>query len=68
VASNAPTHQHPYQQFSQEYARIRGVPYARASRRPFYLGTLPNEALGVARLSAQHGLELWQKAVANGEA
>jgi Glycosyl transferase family 2 len=68
VASNAPKDKHPYQEFSEEYLRIRGAPYARASRRPFYFGALPNEALGVARLSAQHGLELWQKAVASGEA
>ncbi|MEP6483653.1 MAG: glycosyltransferase [Rudaea sp.] len=68
VASNAPKDRHPYKEFHQEYERIRGKQFVRAPRRPFYLGNLPNEALGVARMSAQHGLELWQKAVANGEA
>ena len=68
VASNASRDRHPYEQFAEEYVRIRGAPFKRATRRPFFLGTIPNEALGVARLSAQHGLELWQKAVANGEA
>src|ERR1700722_5147739 len=68
VASNAPKDRHPYEQFASEYQNIRGAPYARAIRRPFYFGSLPSEALGAARISAQHGIELWQKAVANGEA
>ena len=68
VASNAPATRRPWQEFHEEYRRIRGRDFARVPRRPFYLGTLPNEALGAARVSAIHGLEQWQKAVAQGEA
>lgn len=67
VASNAPKAAHPWQEFHDEYVRIRGNPFARVPRRPFYFGTLPNEALAAARISAEHGLALWQKAVAAGE-
>lgn len=68
VASNAPKKEHPWAEFNAEYTRIRGKTFARVPRRPFYFGSIPNEALGAARMSAQHGLELWQKAVAQGEA
>lgn len=68
VASNAPQARHPWQEFHVEYERIRGQPFARVPRRPFYLGALPDEALGVARVSAEHGLAQWIKAVAGGEA
>jgi hypothetical protein len=68
VASNAPKTAHPWKEFHEEYVRIRGKPFARIPRRPFYFGTLPNEAIAVARLSAEHGLALWQKAIAAGEA
>ncbi|MFT3790489.1 MAG: glycosyltransferase [Rudaea sp.] len=68
VASNATKAAHPWKEFHDEYLRIRGKPFARVPRRPFYFGTLPNEALAAARISAEHGLALWQKAVAAGEA
>lgn len=68
VASNAPQAQHPWQEFHAEYERLCGKPFARVPRRPFYLGNLPDEALGVARVSAEHGLAQWIKAAASGEA
>lgn len=68
VASNAPKSQHPWQEFNDEFARIRGKPFARVPRRPFYFGAIPNEAVAATQLSAQHGLALWQKAAARGEA
>lgn len=68
VASNAPKAAHPWKEFHDEYVRLRGKPFARVPRRPFYFGTLPNEAIAAARLSAEHGLGLWQKAIAAGEA
>ena len=68
VASNAPKAAHPWKEFHDEYVRIHGKPFARVPHRPFYFGTLPNEALAAARVSAEHGLALWQKAVAAGEA
>jgi Glycosyl transferase family 2 len=68
VASNAPATQHPWKEFHDEYVHIRGKPFARIPRRPFFFGNLPNEALGAARMSANHGLELWQKAHASGQA
>jgi hypothetical protein len=68
VASNASKAAHPWKEFHDEYVRIRGKPFARVPRRPFYFGSLSNEALAIAKLSAEHGLGLWQKAVATGEA
>jgi hypothetical protein len=67
VASNAAATKRPWHEFHEEYVRIRGRDFARVPRRPFYLGAIPDAALGAARVSAQHGLELWQKAVAQGE-
>ena len=68
VASNATKAAHPWKEFHDEYQRIRGKSFARVPRRPFYFGTLPNEALTAARISAEHGLAQWEKAVAAGEA
>lgn len=68
VASNATKAAHPWKEFHDEYQRIRGKSFARVPRRPFYFGTLPNEALLAARISAEHGLAQWEKAVAAGEA
>jgi hypothetical protein len=68
VASNADAARRPWQEFHAEYRRIRGHDFARVPRRPVLLGALPNAALGVARVSAQHGLELWQQAATRGEA
>ena len=68
VASNAPKQAHPWAEFNAEFARIRGRPFARVLKRPFYFGTFPNEAINIAKISAQHGFELWQKAIAGGEA
>jgi len=68
VASNAPKASHPWKSFHDEYVRIRGKPFARVPRRPFYFGALPNEALAAARISAERGMALWQEAVAAGEA
>ncbi|MEP6938782.1 MAG: hypothetical protein ABI846_03390 [Rudaea sp.] len=68
VASNADAARRPWQEFHAEFQRIRGRDFARVPRRPMLLGTLPNEALGAARVSAQHGLELWHQAAARGEA
>jgi hypothetical protein len=67
VASNAPKAAHPWKEFHAEFVRIRGKPFARTPRRPFYFGTLPNEAIAAARMSAEHGLGLWQNAIAAGQ-
>ena len=68
VASNAEAARRPWQEFHAEFRRIRGRDFARVPRRPTLLGSLSNEALGAARVSAQHGLELWQQAAARGQA
>lgn len=68
VASNAPVTQRPWNEFHAEYQRICGHAFRRIPRRPFFLGTLPNEALGTVRISANMGLEQWQKAGAAGPA
>ena len=67
VASNVPMARHPWNEFHAEYQRIRGRPFVRVPRRPFYFGRLPDEALAAAQASAQHGFALWQQAAANGE-
>jgi hypothetical protein len=68
VASNAPKHQHPWAEFNAEFERIRGRSFTRVLKRPFYFGTFPNEAIDIAKISAQHGFELWRQAIAGGEA
>jgi len=62
VASNAPATLRPWEEFHAEYQRIRGQAFRRIPRRPIYIGALPDEALGAARISANLGLELWEKA------
>jgi len=52
---------YPLQQFHEEYAAIRGRPYDRPRRRPFYLGALSDQALRLTRISAKAGLEWWEK-------
>ena len=60
VASNAPPSKHPWAQFHEEYTRIRGKPFERVARKPFFLGRLPQEAFHVAKVSTELGLELWK--------
>ena len=60
VATNAPLTQHPWKEFLAEYTRIRGKPFARVLRRPFFVGAFPNEALHIAQVSANIGFEFWQ--------
>lgn len=62
VASNAPADRRPWDEFHAEYRRVRGADFRRVPRRPRFVGRLPDEALGAARISANLGLELWEKA------
>jgi hypothetical protein len=68
VSSNAPIAQRPWDEFHAEFQRIRAEPFRRIPRRPFFVGSLPTQALGAARISANLGLEQWQKAHASGQA
>jgi hypothetical protein len=52
---------YPLQQFHEEYAAIRGRPYDRPRRRPFYLGSLSRQAIRLTKISAHAGLEWWEK-------
>jgi hypothetical protein len=61
VASNAPPTQHPWAEFHEEYVRIGGKQFQRVPRRPFFLGMLPEEALHIAKISAENGLPFWQQ-------
>jgi glycosyltransferase involved in cell wall biosynthesis len=61
VASNAPLANHPGAKFHDEYVRLRGIPFKRTIRRPFFIGAIPPEATQTAAFSAQHGLEAWRK-------
>lgn len=61
VASNAPAERHPWAEFHQEYMQIRGRQFQRVFRRPYHLGVLGNEALRIARMSAEYAEALWLK-------
>jgi hypothetical protein len=61
VASNAPRAQHPWNALHGEYVGIRGREFARAARRPFFLGRMPKEALHIAAFSAAAAFRLWEQ-------
>jgi hypothetical protein len=52
---------YPLPQFHQEYESIRGRPYDRPRRRPFYFGSLSRQALPLTRISANAGLAWWEQ-------
>jgi len=60
VASNAPVDKSPWDEFHAEFVRITGRNFGRILRRPFYLGTLPDQAQTAHRFSMNHGIEFWQ--------
>jgi hypothetical protein len=59
VASNEKLQTHPWEEFSKEYLRIRGMPYKQTIRRPYHLGMIRNEALHIAKTSAEVGQAMW---------
>ena len=61
VGTNVPVANHPFKMFNEEYASIRGKPYAPGSRRPFLLGRIGDEALAASRASAASGLLEWER-------
>jgi hypothetical protein len=61
VATSAPMEQHPWNEFHQEFIRIRGHPFMRVPRKPVLIGDVPKEAVHVAEFSQRVGGELWQK-------
>lgn len=61
VASNALPTQHPFAEFHEEYVAIRGKQFQRVPRRPFFMGKLPDEALHIAKISAENGLPFWRQ-------
>jgi len=65
VASNAPASEHPWDEFHRDYKRIRGRPFERVLRRPFFLGAIGDAALDATRISANLGLEQWQQILAS---
>lgn len=52
---------YPLGEFHREYEAIRGRPYDRARRRPYYFGALSKPALPPTRISANAGLAWWEK-------
>ena len=61
VSSNATRQTHPWEQFTQEYQRIKGMAYKQVIRRPYHLGVVRTEALHIAKSSAEIGQALWLK-------
>ena len=53
AATNARPEVHPGERFRQEYQQLHGQPYQKPVQRPIYLGTVPPQALGFLRLSAE---------------
>ncbi|MEO8719199.1 MAG: glycosyltransferase [Burkholderiales bacterium] len=60
VTTNQPRDRQPWQQFEEEYMRIRGGPYQRVLRAPLLIGSIPAEARHVAKYSAARGIDLWE--------
>ena len=52
---------YPLEQFHAEYAAIRGRPYDRPLRRPFYFGSIGKQAMPLSRISSQAGMAWWEK-------
>lgn len=61
VSTSAPMEQHPWKEFHQEFIRIRGHPFMRVPRKPFFLGEVPKEAIQAAEFSRKVAAEIWQK-------
>ena len=61
VASNATAETHPWQEFIQEFIRIKGNAYEQVIKRPYHLGTVRHEAMHIVRSSAEIGQGLWLK-------
>jgi glycosyltransferase involved in cell wall biosynthesis len=61
VASNAPWNQQPWQEFNEEFKRIRGRDFRLVPRQPVMFGTVRPEALHIALVSASAGLKWWQE-------
>lgn len=61
VSTSAPMTQHPWDEFHDEFIRIRGHRFARVPRPPLFLGEVPKEALHVADFSRTVGAKLWQE-------
>jgi hypothetical protein len=59
VTTNVPRDRQPLQSYHEEYARIRGEPYRRVPRPPFFIGEMPREMRHIAKYSALTGFDLW---------
>lgn len=59
TASNADIQNHPWDEFNEEYARLRGQGHDRIARRPNYFGQFTPESAQIAQVSAQHGFQFW---------
>lgn len=61
VATSAPPDEHPWQEFHQEYIRIREQEFEPIPRSPVYFGAIKPKALPATRLSANKGIDWWLK-------
>lgn len=63
VATNAPLNHHPWNDFHAEYREIRGAAFEPERRRPFFLGSLPDECLAIAQATATRAFGFWRTQV-----
>jgi Glycosyl transferase family 2 len=61
VATNAPRDQQPWDKFAADYVSIRGEAYQQVLRKPYFLGTMPQEALDAMAASMNHGATFWSQ-------
>lgn len=61
VATNVPLKDHPMANFSEEYERVRGKPFAVEEKAAIYLGSVPQQALGFLEFSATKAREAREK-------
>ena len=62
VSTSTPMDQHPWKKFNEEFTQIRGSPFARVPRKPYFLGEMPDEASYAAEFSRKAGAEMWRTA------
>ncbi len=61
VASNAPRDRHPWNEFHEEFVRIRGRTFELVPRRPIFFGKIRPEMAHIASASFVNGMQWWKE-------